>query len=471
MKKHITLLLVIIATLCLSMFFVSCGQEEEKAVIKLSKSSVNLVLGFTENINASYDKIDGFELTWSSSDESIVTVNNGKLEGMKQGNATVTATYSNGAETYTASANVAVGLGGYVPTLCVENYLDEDMWNIVKGDSVEFKPYVYFNGVKFYDVEVNVSVGNSGIISYEDNTITALSTGSTNIVLEGTWRGITFNGKNAMGISLGLNVLTNFELLLNNNAMVDEIELYTRDEWQGESFATSMPFNLVMKYNGVTSNVPVDIDVKDESVVAYNNGVLAKTGFGQTEIELTWTAEDGQTFSKTVDVNVIRPVGEYATVLPYFSAIDGAVLYDIDNDGKYEEVTLAQVLYGANTDKVFVDAFQTYYNDYTKTTINDELTISNNTLNGVYTYSTGMRDVTLTVGTLTEIYIVKVKACAKVFAQDNIDEFYSTLAGKAAEGVKFTWYQDGGVVSDYEYYYSYASSSGAQTRHRGYYTL
>ncbi len=468
MKKHITLFFMIIATLCLSMFFISCGEKEDKAKLTLNKTSVNMVLGFTDNVSASYNQLEGYSLTWSSSDDSIVTVNNGALEAMGLGNATVTATYSNGTDNYTANTNVTVSLGGYVPTLCLENYIDEDTWNIVKGDSVEFKPYVYFNGVKFYDVQVSIAAGNDAIFSYANNTITALDAGSTNIVLEGTWRGISFNGKNAMGISLGVNICNSFTLLLNDGAVVDEIKLYARDDWEGQALMTRMPFALSMLHNGVVSNVPVNVEIVDENVVAIENGNLVRTGFGATQINLSWTSPDGEAYDKTIDVEIIRPIGYCNEVIPYFSAIDGVALYDINNDGKYEETTLAQILYGKNTDKVIIEATQTYYNDYTKSTITDDvLTVSNNTINGVYTHSTGMRDVTITLGTQTEIYVVNVKACAKVFAQDNIEEFYPTIAGTASSEVKFKWYQDGGVVGDYEYYYTHKDDK----QHRGYYTL
>ena len=181
MKKHITLILAIIATLCMSMFFVACGnkdngddnQSQESTTtisVELNKNALNMVLGTTDNLTAICTTADGYTLTWSTSDSSVVTVVDGKLEAMKQGNATITATYSNGTDTYTDTANVVVGLGGNAPVLCIENRNDDSAWNVLKGQSIEFVPYVYFNGMKFYDVEVTVVASTDGVASFENNT-------------------------------------------------------------------------------------------------------------------------------------------------------------------------------------------------------------------------------------------------------------------------------------------------------------
>ena len=473
MKKHIYLVLAIIATLCLSMFFVACGPEKEEQNpdtsinVDINKSSVNMILGFTDNLKVVYDKTEGYSLTWSSSDDSIVSVKDGKLEALKQGTATITATYSNGTNSYSDTATVNVGLDGNVPVLCIENNIDESTWNILKGDSIEFVPYVYFMGVKFYDVDVTASIGNDSVISYSNNTITALGKGATNITIEGSWKGIDFNNKNAMSVSFDVNVLNNYQMYLNNGAVPATIDLYTRESWGGKTYNTSMPFTLSVTEQDVLSDKPIDISIANENVVSYNNGVLSQVAYGETEIALSWTSDSGDNVSKLINVRVQRPSTEFEKELEYFSAIDGVALYDIDNDGKVEETTLAQVFFGENTDKVILDGTQTYYNIATKSIIEDDvLTISDNTVNGVYTHNSGAMDVVLSLGTSTEIYVVNVKTYAKVFAQDNVDEFLPTFSTGDAN-IGFNLYKDAGVVEKYQYYFYYSST----WRHQGYYIL
>ncbi len=474
MKKHITLILAIIATLCLSMFFVACGEPENNnptpeapsVTVDINKSNVNMILGTTENLTAMYTTKDGYTLSWSSSDSSIVTVNGGKLEAMKQGNVTVTATYSNGTETVSDTCNVAVTLGNFAPVFCIENNT-LDSWNVTKGESIEIVPYVYFNGMKFYDVTVTLESSNNDIVSFENNTITALAKGSANIQLAASWRGIEFNGKNAMGIDLKYNVFGNYEMSSNGETLKD-IHIYTRESWGGKTYATTAAFDPVVRENNEVSTNPVEIVIANETIIKYSNeGYLYTTGegFGETTITLNWTSSDGDPYTKIINAKVERPVDYFAETIEYFSAIDGVALYDADKDGAHLETTLADVLYGAGTDAVMVDGYQNYYNYANKSDIvADALTVTDNVVNGVFSHASGFQDVELTLGTNTEVWVVNIKSASKVFAQDNIDEFVPTFTTTVNEGKGYTLYLDGGVIDKYLYYTT-------NSRRQGYYTL
>ncbi len=482
MKKHISLILAIIATLCLSMFFVACGDNQgnnppdepsSTITVSLNKSNVSMILGSTDNLTAIYTTTDGYALTWSSSDSSVVSVNNGKLEAMKQGSATITASYSNGTDTYSDTANVTVGLGSNAPILCIENFTDST-WNVLKGEAIGFTPYVYFNGMKFYDVAVSVTASNDNIVSFENNTITGLSKGTVDLLIEGEWRGISFNGKNAMSVSLGLNVLSNYEMALNGEA-VQDVQLYTRESWGGNTYVTSMAFVPTMKEDNVLSTSEVSVDIENEEVVSYSNGILSYVGFGETKITLSWTSSTGEPYSRVITAFVDRPVDYFESTINYFSAADGAVLYDADGDGKHVETSLVDIIYGVDSDAVLVDAYQTYYNHATKSVIeNDPIIVSGELLNGVFSHALGFQDVQLTLGTATEQYIVNVKSASKVFAQDNVDEFVPTFTTSLYQGVGYNQYNADGTTERYEYYwprYTTDPTKPADWRHRGYYTL
>lgn len=484
MKKHITLILAIIATLCMSMFFVACGnkdgddtnkpQEPTTTIsVTLNKNAINMVLGTTDNLTAITTSADGYALTWSSSDSSIVTVADGKLEAMKQGSATITATYSNGTNTYTDSANVVVGLGGNAPVLCVENRNDDSAWNVLKGQAIEFVPYVYFNGMKFYDVEISVTASVDGIASYENNTLTAVGKGSTELFLEGTWRGISFNGKNAMSVEIPFNVLSNYEMALNGEA-VSDVKLYTRESWGGKTYATSLPFVVTVKEDGEFSASAIDVIIDNEDVVTYNNGVLSFAGFGETNVKLSWTSSTGELYERSLTAIVERPIDTFETVIDNFSAIDGLALYDADKDGLHVETSLVDILYGVDSGVVLVDGYQTYYNHGTKSTISgDKLTVTDNAVLGVFSHALGFQEVEIALGTATEIYNVTVKSASKVFANDNIDEWAETILTDTHKDNGYTWYKADGTVSRYTYYWPRPKADGsiADWRHVGYYTL
>ena len=75
--------------------------------IALSETEVSLVKGQPKTLTVAFlpaDTTDSKNVVWSTSDESVVSVDNGKLTGLKQGTATITATCG----TLTATAEVTV---------------------------------------------------------------------------------------------------------------------------------------------------------------------------------------------------------------------------------------------------------------------------------------------------------------------------------------------------------------------------
>jgi uncharacterized protein YjdB len=78
--------------------------------ISLNKTSLSLNIGQTEDLIATVkpDNADNKSLTWSSSDESIATVDeNGKVTAIKEGSATITAKTADGSNlTATCAVNV-----------------------------------------------------------------------------------------------------------------------------------------------------------------------------------------------------------------------------------------------------------------------------------------------------------------------------------------------------------------------------
>ena len=66
--------------------------------VKVNKSSVTLTVGSSETITAtiSPDNATNKTLTWSSSNNKVATVNNGKITGIKEGTTTIKVTTNNG---------------------------------------------------------------------------------------------------------------------------------------------------------------------------------------------------------------------------------------------------------------------------------------------------------------------------------------------------------------------------------------
>lgn len=74
------------------------AEQIEVTDVSLNKTKISLIIGNNEVLVASILPIDATDksLTWTSSNSGVVTVNNGKVTGIKIGTATITARTSNG---------------------------------------------------------------------------------------------------------------------------------------------------------------------------------------------------------------------------------------------------------------------------------------------------------------------------------------------------------------------------------------
>lgn len=99
---------------------VSCGNDEEVVAVRLSESSLSLVVGETATLDAivvppvaDYDGV-----TWSSSDPSVATVENGVIHVHKAGTANITATVGG---VVSRACAITVDLPVIVPVETVES--------------------------------------------------------------------------------------------------------------------------------------------------------------------------------------------------------------------------------------------------------------------------------------------------------------------------------------------------------------
>ena len=117
-KKILLALTALSFAFGLSALSASCDVGESVTpivvVLELNKSEMNLVLGNSEKLEATYQNGGNEMVTYTSSDENIVTVNRGGVvTAVNIGQATVQASYAG----KTVSCVVNVGLGEFVPVL------------------------------------------------------------------------------------------------------------------------------------------------------------------------------------------------------------------------------------------------------------------------------------------------------------------------------------------------------------------
>ena len=142
--------------------------------INVTDSTIALNAGGEADVGATLTPADAGNLTYSSNNTNVVVVENGKIKGIKKGNATITVSFA-GDERYATAENKTISV--------IVNLNDAS----VKAEDMELK--VGESGVINYTVapeglKVNFAADNSGIVSVdEDGTVKALKNGTAKITI------------------------------------------------------------------------------------------------------------------------------------------------------------------------------------------------------------------------------------------------------------------------------------------------
>lgn len=227
--------------------------------LELEKTNYLLTLGDRVELAVFYNPLDGEVLTWTSSDNDVVSVDeNGFVEGLRVGQATVTVSYG----TKKASCEVEVSLSGNVPTLAFDDDVSENM-SIMKGETFGLGAHIRFNGKDFFDAEIEYYVADETIGTIVNGEFVANNvTGSTQVNVFATWRGQTVHTK-----TLTIDVIAESSVLL-NGGFVKEIQLYTVAQHEGVSYATSQLISDVyISEDGVQID-EYDLSVQDTAIAS-----------------------------------------------------------------------------------------------------------------------------------------------------------------------------------------------------------
>ena len=169
--------------------------------VTLDKESLTLIKGESAILTATVKPDDATEknLTWSSSDETIVSVDqNGKVSAVKGGEAMVTV--NAGGKTSTCTVTVIVPVESIT--------ISQSSVTLVEGQSVYLTATVYPQDAT--DKTVVWSSSQPGIVSVENGSITALSKGQATITAS----------SGDFSASCDVTVLSEADLDLENNVSV-----------------------------------------------------------------------------------------------------------------------------------------------------------------------------------------------------------------------------------------------------------
>lgn len=163
MKKKITIIL-----LCLTCLFVGFGCSKQKS-INIVETQATMFIGQEKIIEFDTQEIPKESVVWSSSNDKIVSVKNGKVTALSLGEATITASFEDVTDTITV-------------TVVKDVYLDLGLQSteMIKGQSFTLKPFIGFDG-EFESVEVTYTVSGSSVV-IENGVLKAVGEGESTIV-------------------------------------------------------------------------------------------------------------------------------------------------------------------------------------------------------------------------------------------------------------------------------------------------
>lgn len=155
-------------------------QPEQKYKLNYTQKTIGVYEYFQLSLLGIDDQVE-----WSTSDPSIVTVENGMIFGVKKGNAVITAVFEN--ETY--SCLVSVGDKLLVPTVKVD--LVYDCVHLTVNSEYMLLPYITYGTETFDDATFAFETMDASVVEVEqDGKLTAKGAGETTVYITATWRGV-----------------------------------------------------------------------------------------------------------------------------------------------------------------------------------------------------------------------------------------------------------------------------------------
>lgn len=161
------------------------GGGDKTAFISLDYETLDLTLGESGALVANYLKQAGKVLTFTSSNESVVTVDNkGNLLAIAEGTVTITASYAGLTDTCT----VTVGLDGNLPMVSFP-YVPGTEVTLADWSQLDLNGEVLFNKNVYTDATFEYVLSDSSVGTIENGVFTPSKVGTTDILVKGTWRG------------------------------------------------------------------------------------------------------------------------------------------------------------------------------------------------------------------------------------------------------------------------------------------
>lgn len=386
---------------------------QASAYINFTVSEKTMTIGDEEYLLPNYEKLIGYTLTYASSDPSVVQVDEfGKLTAVREGSVTVTAKYSNGEKSVSASVLVNSSFSGYLPELKTVGVANDI--SITLDSSYLMQPYISFNDKQFNDMTVTYSILDNAVAEVTaEGEIIAKAKGTTKLIIEAEWRGKDKTNAPTLQKQVSLSVIDDVRFFNGGKTVSDE-GLFVLGEFDGVSYRNTMPCVFTAEVNGVETLA--DVEIEDENIVERVGNQLVARSYGSTTVTVSKQTAD-ETYFTTFEVNVKRIEKSIASIVPYFSTTEGSYLTAAGESG--------DLLSFIGESAEAVDAYQN----------GKPLTVTNGKIYGVASSSESSKGTaSVVVGTDKVLYTFNLETYAKVVSKP--EDLYSlTLSsGKVLTG-------------------------------------
>ena len=342
--KKFRIISVVILSLLLSAFLFACNgcknnpnpsnpdspsvnPEEPVGGITLNYYNKDLIYGDSLSLIATYEIQTGATLSWKSSNENVVTVNDdGDVKTVSTGEADVVATYGE----YSAKCHINVSFGQFLPQLVIENVSDNYIV-LGKGGDYNIQGYVYFNNVRYYDgVEIKCEIADTSIATANDNmTIASKNVGETEMILSTTWKG--FSGstlQKTVKVKVVEDVEANtFVTVGETTEITDKIRLSLVGEWQGKTYDDFATLTGELIVGGERQNVTFEYIKEDGSdVISIKDNKVVAENIGSSYVEAR-CSYNGVEYVNVIEIAVTCPAEEYEGSFDYCVSED----FDVNN--------------------------------------------------------------------------------------------------------------------------------------------
>ena len=284
--------LLAIGCLCIALgTAVGCKRNKQTTPFELNLVSESVELELFEELDLEYTYTGEGALSWSVEDPSVVTVSNGKLVAVGQGETTVTVQVGNVNDVCTVKVN---GVNADLLSVAVE----KPHVSLYSGDVYTVKPTVTYGEKTIENATFSYESENTGVVSVSsEGKLTANSIGTTSVYVTATAL------QKTIGYIINVAVEKSGAISLNTTQM----DLYALAEYEGTAYKHEMQLQTTVTEKGAVVSSPLEVSwtSSDTSVATVENGKVVAVGLGNAEITATYVGADGNTVETVSFVTVI----------------------------------------------------------------------------------------------------------------------------------------------------------------------